>query len=151
MTKDERGRRAKPKRQSNMQWPWSRHGWMADEYYEGRDRELDAKIEAEGRGLLPYGYYEDRPGLAITAGSHNPYLTLAMIPAFLWFGIFVVGKLSATPIGAIAFGAFIGIGLLFVLVMSLIRIPGWHRARRVARQHVREHGGQFPRELRWWQ
>ncbi|MGV8852099.1 MAG: hypothetical protein ACOH1M_05980 [Rhodoglobus sp.] len=151
MTKDKHGRRAKPKRQSSIQWPWSRHGWMTDEYYAGRDRELDAKVEKAGKGLLPYGYYEDRPGLAITAVSHNPYLSLPFVPLFIWFGFFIVEKNSSVPFVAFAWAIFLGFGSLFILIVSLFRIPGWHRARKVAREHVREHGGQFPRELRWWQ
>lgn len=51
-----------------VQAPWSREGWYTDEYYASRDRELDAKVEAAGK-VNPYGYYEDRPGLAVRNGA----------------------------------------------------------------------------------
>jgi hypothetical protein len=39
-----------------------------------------------------------------------------------------------------------GLGLV-IIVQNLIRAPRWHKARRVAKRYIAEHGGELPEEL----
>ncbi|MHA6667555.1 hypothetical protein ACX3O0_01665 [Homoserinimonas sp. A447] len=111
---------------------------------------MDKKVEAAGKGLNPYGYYEDRPGLAMSPVMHNPYFSFGHTVVFGWVGLFLFGKLDET--GWLTFVLVIGCEVVAVLalVMGVLRIPSWHRARKVAKAHVAAHGGSFPPELRWY-
>lgn len=142
-----RGRREAER--AKLQWPWSNRGWSTDEYRSQRDADLDRKVEEAGP-VLPYGYYEDRPGLAISPLMHNPYLNLVFGPVFVWLGLFVLDKLHEVLGLAIGLAIFFGLVGAVVLIVSAVRIPGWHRARRLARDHIAEHGGNYPPELRWY-
>lgn len=132
------------------QAPWSRRGWYTDEYYASRDAALDKKVEAAGKGLNPYGYYEDRPGLAISPVMHNPYFAFGHTVVFAWLGFFLLGKLGETGWPTYVLAIFCEIVALLALVMGALRIPGWHHARKIAKAHVAAHGGTFPPELRWY-
>lgn len=133
-----------------FQWPWSRKGWYTDEYRTSRDQELDAKVEDSGKGLNPYGYYTDRPGLAISPLMHNPYFGFLFVPLGGWLIWFLLGKGAADSWWTLALICLVGLVGLLAAVMSALRIPGWHRARKLARAHVAEHGGDLPPELRWY-
>lgn len=133
-----------------IQMPWSNKGWYTDEYYTERDRALDQKVEATGKGLNPYGYYTDRPGLAISPMMHNPYFSFVLAGVFAWLGWFVFDKLIGMLWLAVVVAAFFNLVALLAVIMSIFRIPGWHRARKVARDYVAEHGGKFPSELKWY-
>jgi hypothetical protein len=65
-------------------------------------------------------------------------------------GIFLFVKLSTALWLAISLLVFfVGLSALS-LIFSIRRIPAWHRARRVAREYLAEHGGRMPPELRTW-
>lgn len=145
---DSQGRHRR--RDGPIQMPWSDEGWYTDEYHAERDQVLDKKVEAVGKGLNPYGYYTDRPGLAISPMMHNPYFSFVLAGAFAWLGWFIFDKLIGVLWLAIVLCAFFGLIAILAVVISAFRIPGWHRARKVAKAHVTEHGGEFPSELKWY-
>ena len=130
--------------------PWVRNGWYTDEYYANRDRELDEKVEKTGKGLNPYGYYTDRPGLVISPLMHNPYFGYPFVLLGGWLIWFLLDRGATGSWLVFALIILVGFVALFVLIMSTLRIPGWHRARRLARAYIAEHGGEFPAELRWY-
>lgn len=138
------------KRGKSVQMPWSNKGWSTDEYYADRDRDLDKKVEQAGRGVNPYGYYEDRPGLAISPVMHNPYFTYVLAGVNAWLAWFSFDKLAGLLWLAVSVCVFFGLIALIAIVMTSLRVPGWHRARKVAKAYVAEHGGKFPSELKWY-
>ena len=115
-----------------------------------RDPVLDELITAEGRGKIdPRGYRSDRPNSAVLGAPHNPHYALAVDAMFVAFGVFLFVKLSDSWLGIVLLASFAGLAVLsgFFIVR---RIPAWHRARRVARDYVAEHGDKFPPQLRVW-
>lgn len=132
-----------------IQPPWSNKGWYADE---SKDRETDVDRYArqrEGR-FRSRVHDHDRPGYVLTPVTHNPYLNLASVPLMIWAGAFLLDKLSEAPWGAVALSSFFWLLAAAVALVSVLRIPAWHRARRRAREFIAEHGGKFPGDLRWF-
>ncbi|MFB2557061.1 hypothetical protein [Herbiconiux liangxiaofengii] len=144
-TPSKRGRRP------NLQAPWSEKGWYSDEYEAARDPEVERVVEQAGRSLHPYGYKDNRPGLAISPVFHNPYLNLPLTGVFVWGGLFLFEKLRDDAfVAAVVCLIFFSLVALIGVVMSALRAPGWHRARRDVRAYIAEHGGPFPPELLWY-
>lgn len=65
-------------------------------------------------------------------------------------GVFLFVKLDSALWLAILLVLFFAGGSLLIVVMSIRRMPSWHRARKVAREYIQENGGDMPRELRTW-
>lgn len=139
-------RRSKP---SKITAPWSREGWYGDHKRARRDPAIFEIIAREGRGVDPLGFRADAPSLGATAATHNPYFQIPLAVLFGAVGVFLFAKLQDSMVFAVLVSCFFGAGALVVLVMSVRRVPAWHRARRAVREHVRVHGGEFPDELRW--
>lgn len=132
--------------------PWSSSGWYGEAKEAERDPEMYAIIRRAGRGQIdPLGFRADSPALAVTPSTHNPYLALPLVAILAAVGTFLFGRLQGSaPVWGVITGLFFGLAALVILAMNVRRIPAWHRARRDVRNHISEHGGVFPRELRWF-
>ena len=129
--------------------PWSSDGWFGEEVRRKQSSEVYQVIAAAGRGgINPVGFRADKPGLASTPGTHNPYLNVIL--SGMISGVFLFGKLVDAPALAWAAGGFFWLAAIPITVMNIRRIPSWHRARRDVRADLREHPGKFPVELRWY-
>lgn len=93
---------------------------------------------------------ERRPGLTWGPAMHNPYPSLVVAAGFVWVGVFVLGKLGAESFGAWCIAGFFWLVGTVALVLTVIRIPGWHRARAAVRRHIAVHGGEMPDDLKWY-
>jgi hypothetical protein len=142
-----RHRRRKPE----IQLPWSTEGWATNAAEASRDNGLDQELGAN-RGVVPATLAElNRPGLAINPAMNNPYLAGALGIPLGWLAAFLYSKLSPDAFGwAIATASFFGFSALLIVGLSAWRIPAWHRARRVGKAWIRQHGGELPSELRWY-
>jgi hypothetical protein len=120
---------------------------MTEDSREERNPVLEA-VDRSTNGPLPY-VRVDRPGLATSVGTNDPYLNLTLVPFIVFGSLFVFDLLKETPCVAIAVVVFFWVCAALILVMNIWRIPGWHRARKVAAEHVKN-GGTFPPELRWY-
>jgi hypothetical protein len=81
---------------------------------------------------------------------NNPYLTAALGVPQAWVAVFLFDKLQGQIGLAIGVAAFFMLGAVVTFVFAVIRIPGWHRSRRIAKEWVMQHGGEIPPELRWY-
>ncbi|TXK18757.1 hypothetical protein [Homoserinibacter sp. GY 40078] len=136
-------------KRDDIQLPWSRTGWWADEIHKEEDTDVYRAVDgADGRirARMP----RHRPGAVIAVGTNNPYLNLPIVAGSVWLCVFLVGKIPELVWVWVPVVVFFGLISLFILVMSVIRIPVWHRARKIAREHIAEHGGEFPKDLRWF-
>lgn len=130
--------------------PWRDEGWYSELSLRRTPPEIRELIVAAGRGVNPVTYFEGRAVLAWSPATHNPYLGTLLSGVFIATGVFLFVAMGDVPWAAgLVGGLFVACGL-FVLVQYARRIPGWHRARRVVGDHIRTHGGEFPRELRWY-
>ena len=136
---------------SRVNLPWSSKGWYADSLRRARDPELEALTQAEGRGKVnPFGFYQSRPIDSVSGPAHNPYIAAVEGLILLPFSAWLITALWSIPWLAILLTViFGGCGLLLV-VISVRRIPAWHRARRVAKRYVAEHEMKLPIEMRFW-
>lgn len=89
-----------------------------------------------------------KPWPVFTPLMNNPYPNILLGGLYVWVGWFLLTKLGA-PWGWVLLGLF-GIGGLWLVALFVRKIPSWHRARRVARAYIAEHGGRMPPELRWY-
>ena len=115
-----------------------------------RDPELDSVVRAAAGRIDPGGYRDTR-GVFIKP-PHNPYVLLAdlllILVAGVWF--FFALESRAFVVALCVSAIFVAVALL-VMVVTIRRIPAWHRARATARAYIAVHGGEMPRELRTWQ
>lgn len=123
----------------------------ADQARSDSDQGLEAAIaEVSGR-FGPRAHGHTRGAYALTPVMHNPYLNLPLSGAFVGTSAFLLTKLEElTGWVIIPFAALMGVAGVALLVQSLLRVPSWHRARKVAREYVRQHGGRVPSDLRWF-
>ena len=128
--------------------PWSDKGWYAQEQRRGRDPVLKQLIEEQARGRRSPVIRFDRPGAAIGAASANPYINACLGIGMAVFSSFIFDKLQGTPWAAWVVGGFFLAGGVMVILMESTRAPAWHRARKVAKAYVAEHGGRLPPEVR---
>lgn len=131
---------------SNVQLPWSEKGWYGDQRRAQRDPELERRIQESSPGMNPIGFRRDAPIRAAGRTMNNPYLNLISGVFACSFGVFLFVQVGPNVWGWLLLVVFVGMGL-FILVHELIRVPRWHRARRIAREYIAEHGGQMPDEL----
>jgi hypothetical protein len=131
--------------------PWSRNGWYGREVRGRQNPEIEKLYLVAGRGRVnPIGFTADRPALAMSAGTHNPYLNLPIAVMFLAMGVFLFDKLSASLLGASLLAGFFWLGAIFAIVVNVRRIPSWHRARKLVHEYVDRNGEKFPNELKWY-
>ena len=142
------------RRRSRVRWPWQAEGWYTDELKSERgvahDAELDAKLAAIGHGWLMRPTFRQSPHGR--GPINNPWMNLGLAVLFsstaAWFAL---GETPAPPVVDTIGPIVIALFAAFFLVLALPRFAVWHRARRIAREHVAEHGGEFPLALRWYQ
>jgi hypothetical protein len=131
--------------------PFSTQGWWGDRVRRGRDPEIARIIRESGsKRINPLGFAEPQSAaLAMNAATHNPYLSFILAGAFIASSLFLFTVLSPLQL-AVPVAGFIGLGGLAILVLNVIRIPAWHRARRNVREYLKTHEGTFPAELKWY-
>lgn len=128
--------------------PWSENTPYARGRRSRRDPVLDKLIQAEGRGKVnPYGFRRDASIRAVGKAANNPYLNLFQAALGIFLGAFIAYQLRESVWAWVVGGVF-GLLSLAIVVYNLYRAPAWHRARRVAKAYVAEHGGSIPDELR---
>ncbi|SIN73255.1 hypothetical protein SAMN05443544_0625 [Agromyces cerinus subsp. cerinus] len=81
---------------------------------------------------------------------HNPYPSIVLAIGLVGVGVFVLNKLGTESIGAWCVAGFFWLMGTTTLVLTAIRIPGWHKARRGVRRHIRVNGGEMPDDLKWY-
>jgi hypothetical protein len=135
----------------DIQLPWEGEGWYADQTRSGSDQDLEAAIAKVSGRFGPRAHGHSRGAYALTPVMHNPYLNIPLSAAFVGTSAFLLTKLEELSGWVIIpFAALMGVAGVTLLVHSLLRVPSWHRARKVAREFVRQHGGQVPSDLRWF-
>jgi hypothetical protein len=146
------GRRARTaRRRERIQLPWEDKGWYTDSQEASRDPNIDEKLGRRSEVIPGTLGGRNRPGMAINPAMNNPYTNIALAMVFAGGALFLFGKLQSDLVGAVLVASFFGVGSLLIFVLAVIRIPAWHRSRRVAKEWVAEHGGEIPLELRWYQ
>jgi hypothetical protein len=133
-----------------VQLPWSSDGHHADEVRRRRDPELMRVIrEAEGKGIFGSAGMSGLPAWQVVNATHNPYWNIGLGGGFMWVGAFVFDKLAENLWAALLVGGFFIVGGVWVACVQIGRVPGWHRARRAAKQYLaRRGGGTLPPEVR---
>lgn len=133
-------------RRAGVNLPWSDRNSYGDLKRSRRNRALEEHIARGLGGRDPYGFRRDAPGRAVSAARNNPWLNI------------VFGLVGVTVVCSVFFGIgdrsvlswiMLGVGGLCVVIIiqNLIRVPRWHRARRIAKRYIAEHGGELPEEL----
>ncbi|MFK4728110.1 hypothetical protein ROT00_00310 [Agromyces mediolanus] len=79
---------------------------------------------------------------------HNPYGGLVVVLILVLGGMFLLDSLSSDPGSAWGLAIMLWAVAIIGLIMSVWRIPGWHRARAAVRRHIAEHGGEMPDDLK---
>lgn len=138
------------KGRDDVQLPWRDKGWYADMQDASRDAALDEQLRRDAGPIPATLGSRNRPGMAISPAMNNPYFTGGLALLFGWVAWFLFDKLQSDIVAAVLVASFFGIGSLGIALFSAIRIRSWHRARRVAKAWVAEHGGEIPPELRWY-
>jgi hypothetical protein len=141
---------ASPKARHEIQAPWSTEGWSTREDEKDPDPELDRELQKAAGPTRGTAYVRRSPGLAINPVMNNPYFSGALGAPFGWAAWFVFDKLQEQIVLAFAIAGFFGFVALVAVLVSIRRVPAWHRARRVARAWIAEHGGVMPSDLRWY-
>lgn len=130
---------------AGFQAPWSASGHYGEDVRRRRNPELTRLMDdVAGRGIFGFARLDDRPGG--TLGMHNPYFNVAFGIGAVALGVFLVDKLGGTPWLAILVSGFFFLGAVAIIVVQVGRIPGWHRARKVAKRYISVHGGKLPPE-----
>ena len=137
-------------RSSRIQMPWSAKGWASDEHVRRTSGGVYDVIDIGGRWTSPVLTKNYRPGYAISSALNNPWPTILIAPLCGFAGIVMFTQLAEVPWLAIIVLSFFHAAALALIVLPALRVPNWHRARRLARDFVRQHGGPFPPELRWF-
>jgi len=124
--------------------PWSTTGWLDAEWDRARDPDLDALLYG-GTPERSRGGNAVSRGLA--AGTNNPYITIVLAGALIPLGIFIATK--EFPL-ALALSVALFVAAAAVIGLAIVRIPGWHRRRRIAKTYLTGSGVGLPPELRWY-
>ena len=136
-------------RKDDVQLPWSDEGWYADDA-EARETDVD-RYAREGEGRFRSRAHDHRrAGYAIVPATHNPYFNFVFPPLAIYVSVFLIEKMQDTLWFVIPFVVLLLVAFVGIAVVSALRIPAWHRARRRAREYIAEHGGKFPADLRWY-
>ena len=131
--------------------PWSSRGRYGRSIRRDQDPAILKLYEQAGNGRVnPIGFTADRPALIMTPSRHNPYLQLPLALIAGLAGFFLYERLLSAPAWALVVGSFFWLGAGVIIVMALRRIPSWHRARALVREHLNNHPGKFPQELKWF-
>jgi hypothetical protein len=128
-------------------WRWRGLGERTET---GRDTNLDALIRESSRGIDPGGFRERHRVYAVARPAHNPYFTLVGGIVLVPCSIYVLVQMQNALVFAILALVFVDGIYLVLLAFTIRRIPVWHRARRIARAYIAEHGGSMPPELKVW-
>jgi hypothetical protein len=139
------GRRARiAQRRERIQLPWEAKGWYTDQQEASRNPDIDEQLGRRS-GVIPGTLgSRNRPGMAINPAMNNPYINIALAMVFVWLALFVFGKLQENLLAAVLTACFFGVISFVIVLVSVIRIPSWHRSRRDAKAWVAEHGGEIP-------
>lgn len=135
-------------------WPWS------NEYSDAVDAEFRRDFHPELLRRLEEDAAHHRvafrpAGLRTASRAPSSPLLWGLGALFIAAVPFVLEFLIP---GRLAFMGGAGVFLIVVVVVltvacgatALLLLPGWLRARRIARAWVRESGGRFPTALRWY-
>lgn len=142
--------RAKERRAA-VQLPWEDEGWFADSRKAAEDPVIERVVdEVQGSGIDPRGYRERRSGAAWTPVMHNPYPSLILAAGSVWAGFIVLGFHGTGDAWSWFFAGLVWFTALVVAVVTMWRIPKWHRARAAVRRHIAAHGGEMPDDLKWY-
>lgn len=117
----------------------------------GFDPELAHRIRAEAKGQFDFRAEPQGPNTAIgKAGPNSPIrwgLYVVLAAALCAFAVWEVPRMGTM---SVVFAMLTGVLAVFAAGMAIVRIPGWVRARRIAKAWRAERGGAMPRALRWW-
>jgi len=106
--------------------------------------------EVAGERRSPFAFdRRSRFAPTVRGPAQNPFLALAVAPIFIGLAVFALFALP-DPVWSVVMCIFFAVSAVLIAALNIARIRPWLRARRVAKEYVKAHGGELPRDLQIW-